>query len=55
VLSAPQYRDGEHYRVTAERLREVARQCCFLGARRELLYLAVNYERRCNYIDRRST
>jgi hypothetical protein len=46
VLSAPQYPDGEHYREIAGKLREVARQCRFPGARRELLDLAVNYERR---------
>jgi hypothetical protein len=54
VLSARQYPDGEHYREIAGKLREVARQCRFPGARRELLHLAVNYERRGDYIDRRS-
>lgn len=54
VLSARQYPDGEHYRESAGKLREFARQCRFPGARRELLHLAVNYERRGDYIDRRS-
>jgi hypothetical protein len=50
----PQYPDGEHYREIAGKLREIARQCRFPGARRELLHLAANYERRGNYIDSRS-
>jgi hypothetical protein len=54
VLSARQYPDGEHYREIAGKLREVARQCRFPGVRRELLHLAVNYERSGNFIDRRS-
>ena len=54
VLSARQYPDGERYREIDGKLREVAGQCCFPGARRELLHLAVNYERRGDYIDRRS-
>src|ERR1700745_3863092 len=46
-----QYPDGEHYREIAGKLRDVARQCRFPYARRELLHLAANYERRGNYID----
>jgi hypothetical protein len=41
---------GEHYREIAGKLREVARRCRFPGARRELLHLASNYERRGDYI-----
>jgi hypothetical protein len=54
LLPAPQYPDGEHYQEIAGKLREVARQCRFPGARGELLRLAANYERRGNYIDSRS-
>ena len=54
LAAGPQYPDGEHYRQIAGKLREVARQCRFPVARRELLHLAANYERRGNYIDSRS-
>jgi hypothetical protein len=46
--------DGEHYRELAQRLRELARQCRFPGARRELLDLAANYERRADQIEGRA-
>jgi hypothetical protein len=54
LLSTRKYLDGEHYREIAGTLREVARQCRFPGARRELLHMAANYERRGNHIDSRS-
>jgi len=46
--------DGAHYREIAQRLRELARQCRFPGARRELLDLAANYERRADQIEGRA-
>jgi len=45
--------DGEHYREMARALRELARQCRFPGARRELLHLATNYERRAEHFESR--
>ena len=53
LAAGPQYPGGEHYWEIAGKLRQVARQCRFAGARRELLHLAANYERRGNYIDSR--
>jgi hypothetical protein len=50
----PEPPGGEHYRGMAGELRKLARQCRFVGARRELLLLAGNYERRADHIDRRS-
>jgi hypothetical protein len=46
--------DGAHYREIAQKLRELARQCRFPGARRELLDLAAAYERRANQIEARA-
>jgi hypothetical protein len=46
--------DGEHYREIAGKLREAARQCRFVVARRELLKLAASFERRAEHFDRRS-
>jgi hypothetical protein len=46
--------DGEHYREMARGLRELARQCRFAGARRELLHLAASYDRRANHFDCRA-
>jgi hypothetical protein len=51
--AAPGYPGGEHYREIAAKLRDVARHCRFPGARRELLHLASNYDRRGDYIDSR--
>jgi hypothetical protein len=46
--------DGEHYREMANGLRELARQCRFPGARKELLQLAARYDRRAEYFDARA-
>ena len=50
--SAPQL-DSEHYREMASKLRELARQFQFPGARQELLKLALRYERRADQLDAR--
>jgi hypothetical protein len=42
---------ADHYRELAGGLRQLARQCHFAGARKELLRLAANYERRGDHID----
>jgi hypothetical protein len=46
--------DSEHYRETARKLRELAREFRFSGAREELLDLALRYERRADNLDARS-
>jgi hypothetical protein len=46
--------DGAHYREMAHGLLKLARQCRFAGARRELLQLAANYERRADHFDGRA-
>ena len=46
--------DSQHYRELASKLREIARQCRFPGARQEILDLASRYERRANHLDTRS-
>jgi hypothetical protein len=46
--------DGAHYREMAHGLRKLARQCRFPGARRELLQLAANYDRRADHFERRA-
>ena len=46
--------DGTHYREMAHGLRKLARQCRLAGARRELLQLAANYERRADHFDGRA-
>jgi hypothetical protein len=46
---------GNPYREVAGKLREVARECQFPRARRELLDLAERFERRATARDRRST
>ena len=51
--SAPQS-DREHYREMASKLRELARQFRFPGARQELLKLALRYERRADQLDARA-
>jgi hypothetical protein len=45
--------DGEHYRDMARKLRILAREFRFAGARRELLDLALRYERRADSLDAR--
>ena len=46
--------DSAHYREIADKLRELARQCRFPGARRELLDLAASYERRADHFECRA-
>ena len=45
---------GEHYREIARKLREIASQCRFPGARREILDLALRLERRADDLDARN-
>ena|SRR5690349_17279721 len=45
---------GEHYREIARKLRVLAREFRFPGARHELLDLAARYERRADSLDARS-
>jgi hypothetical protein len=45
---------GQHYREIASKLREIARECRFPGARREILDLASRLERRADELDARS-
>ena len=46
--------DSEHYREMARKLRELAREFRFPGARQELLDLAGRYERRADSLDART-
>jgi hypothetical protein len=46
--------DSEHYREMAHKLRELARQFRFRGARQEILDLALRYERRADDLDARN-
>jgi hypothetical protein len=52
--ASPCRSDGEHYREMARKLRELARQFRFPGARQELLKLALRYEARADQLDARS-
>jgi hypothetical protein len=49
--ASPSQSDGEHYRDMARKLRELARQFRFPGARQELLRLALRFERRADQLD----
>ena len=46
--------DSDHYRDMARKLRDLAREFRFAGARRELLDLASRYERRADSLDARN-
>jgi hypothetical protein len=46
--------DSQHYREIASKLRDIARQCRFPGARQEILDLASRYERRADNLDARN-
>jgi hypothetical protein len=46
--------DSSHYREMAQKLRELAREFRFPGARKELLSLASRYERRADNLDGRT-
>jgi hypothetical protein len=50
----PARTDSEHYREMARKLRELAREFRFSGARQEVLDLARRYERRADSLDARS-
>ena len=52
--ASPSQLDIEHYREMASKLRELARQFRFPGARQELLKLALSFERRADQLDARS-
>ena len=45
---------SQHYRELATKLRDIARQCRFPGARQEVLDLASRYEVRADHLDMRS-
>ena len=45
--------DSDHYREMAAKIRELARQFRFAGARQELLDLALRFERTADYLDAR--
>jgi hypothetical protein len=45
---------SEHYREMARKLRELAREFRFPGARQELLELALRYERRADSLEPQS-
>ena len=47
--------DSEHYREMAAKLKKVARECRFPGARQEILELARRYERMADHLDPPST
>jgi hypothetical protein len=47
--------DSGHYRELASKLRNIARQCRFPGARQEILDLASRYEGRANHFDERNS
>ena len=51
---SPEARVSNEYRVLAIKLREVASQTRLPVARRELLRIATNYDRRADHIDRRT-
>jgi len=51
---APGAPTGDDYRDLAQKIREAARQTRLPFARRELLRLATNYERRGDHLDRRT-
>jgi hypothetical protein len=46
---------AQHYRELASRLRDIACQCRFPGARQEILDLASRYEVRANHLGVRGT
>ena len=47
--------NSNHYREMAQKLRELAREFRFPGARKELLDIASRYERRADNLDARTT
>jgi hypothetical protein len=46
------FADGDHYREMAGKLRELARYTKSPGIRRELVDLAMRYDRRGDHVDR---
>jgi hypothetical protein len=52
--ASPSQSDSEHYREMAGKLRVLARQFRFPGARQEVLSLALRFERRADQLDARS-
>ena len=53
--ASPSHCDSEHYREMASKLRELARQFRYPGARQELLKLALRFERRADQLGTRGT
>jgi hypothetical protein len=49
TLDSASPREGAHHREIAQKLRDLARQCYFPGARRELLNLAARFDRRADH------
>jgi len=43
-----------HYREIARMLRQAARPCLFVDARKEILHLAARFETRADHMDRRA-
>jgi hypothetical protein len=54
TLDSASGRDGAHYREIAHKLRDLARQCHFPCARRELLSLAASFDRRADHFASRA-
>jgi hypothetical protein len=46
--------NGHNYRELVSKLRDIARQCHFPGARQEILDLASRFERRAEDLDARN-
>ena len=53
--ASPSHCDSEHYREMASKLRELARQFRYPGARQELLNLALRFEQRADQLYTRNT
>jgi hypothetical protein len=47
--------NSEHYPELARKLREIAHECRFPGARQEILDLALRYAGRADHLDTRNT
>jgi hypothetical protein len=46
--------NGDHYRETAAKLRDLVGQCCFVITRGELMKLAASFDRRADRMGGRS-
>jgi hypothetical protein len=54
ILANLRSADSGHYCEMARKLRAIAREAHFAGARREILKLATTYDRRAAHFDRRA-